>query len=156
MKKIAVISDTHGNRTAVEMLFPIFEECDYIVHLGDTSDDGSKIRARFPNKTYLVNGNCDFMKLGEDEFTLEIEGVKIFATHGHLYSAKHTLDKLAYRAKELGCGIVLYGHTHAADERDAGGVKLLNPGTLSRYSQKSYGYLVIDGTKAVFKIVTIN
>lgn len=150
-----LISDTHGNRRAVEELDHLFAESDYIIHLGDTSDDGAKIRAKYPDKTYLLNGNCDFMKLGENELTLEIEGLKIFATHGHLYSVKYTFEKLAARAKELGCNIALYGHTHRADERELHGIKLINPGSLSRYSQKSYGYLVIDGEKAVFKAVTV-
>lgn len=155
MKKIAIVSDTHGNRKAWEGLEGIFSESDYVIHLGDTSDDGAKIRAKFPDKTYLINGNCDFMKLGEDELTLQIEQVKLFAAHGHLYSAKYTLDKLAARAKELGCTVALYGHTHRAEEREVNGVTLFNPGTLSRYGAKSYGYLVIDGKKAVFKIVPI-
>ncbi len=153
MKTVVIVSDTHGNRRAVEALDGIFAECDLIIHLGDTSDDGNKIRAKFPGKTYLVNGNCDFAKLGEDELVLQVEDVKIFATHGHLYSAKHTLSKLAARAKELDCSVVLYGHTHRAEERSLDNIMLLNPGTLSRYGLKSYGYLVINGDKAVFKIV---
>lgn len=155
MKKIVIISDTHGNRRAWEELDYIFSESDYIIHLGDTSDDGAKIRAKYPDKTYLVNGNCDFMKLGENELILEIEGLRIFATHGHLYSAKYTLEKIAARAKELECKLALYGHTHRADEREISGVTLINPGTLSRYAEKSYGYLVIDGEKFVFKAVNV-
>lgn len=155
MKTLVIVSDTHGNRRALEQLEPVFAECDFILHLGDTSDDGAKLRAKFPDKTYLVNGNCDFMKLGENELVLQVEEVKIFATHGHLYSAKHTLAKLAARAKELGCSVVLYGHTHRAEEREVQGVMLCNPGALSRYAQKSYGYLVINGGKAVFKTVPV-
>lgn len=156
MKTVTVISDTHGNRRALDKLATVFAESDYIIHLGDTSDDGVGLRTAYPDKTFLVNGNCDFVKLGVNELTLQIEGVKIFATHGHLYSAKHTHDRLVRRAKELDCNIVLYGHTHRADEREIDGVMVLNPGTLSRYAQKSYGYLVINGTKAVFKIVDLD
>lgn len=153
MKTITVISDSHGNRRALDALCGVFEESDYILHLGDTSGDGGYIRAKFPEKTYLVNGNCDPVKLGENELVLEIEGVKIFATHGHLYSAKQTLLKLAARAKELGCAAVLYGHTHKADEREIDGVALINPGAMTRYIQKSYCYLVVNGEKIVWKIV---
>lgn len=139
----------------LETLNGIFSEADYIIHLGDTSGDGSKIRAEFPDKTVLINGNCDLVKLGEDETVLEIEGVKIFATHGHLYSAKTTLKRLADRAKELNCKIALYGHTHCAREDEFDGVTLINPGNMSRYSQNSYCYMVINGGKAVSKIVTL-
>ncbi len=153
MKTIIVVSDTHGNRRAIEELFPVMGECDYIIHLGDTSQDGAYIRAAFPQKTYVVNGNCDLMKAGENELTLTVEGVKIFACHGHMYSVKYTQAKLIERAKALGCGVALYGHTHSAFEGEVDGVLVVNPGTLSRYSKKSYCYLVINGAKAVAKIV---
>lgn len=153
MKKIAVVSDTHGNRRDIEKLFPIFDEADIIIHLGDTSQDGNFIRASFPSKSVLLNGNCDLYKLGEDEVTLDIEGVKVFACHGHLYSVKRSTERLVYRARELGCAVALYGHTHSADESEISGVLAINPGTLSRYSKKSYCYLVINGEKAVPKIV---
>lgn len=155
MKTITVVSDTHGNRRALEKLENIFSECDYIIHLGDTSQDGAYIRTNHPDKTYLLNGNCDGVKFGEDELTLDIEGVRIFATHGHLYSAKTTCLKLIARANELNCNVALYGHTHRPREEDIGGVKLINPGTLSRYSQNSYCYLVISDGKAVCKIVEL-
>lgn len=153
MKSVVIVSDTHGNRRALEALFPVMEESDYIIHLGDTSQDGGYLRARFPDKTYIVNGNCDLVKLGENELVLEIENVKIFACHGHLYSVKYTTAKLAARAKELGCGVALFGHTHSAYEGETDGVLLINPGTLSRYSHKSYCYLIVNGGKAVAKIV---
>lgn len=156
MKTIVVISDSHGNMRALESLDGIFSESDYIVHLGDTSGDGAKILKKFPEKTILINGNCDPIRCGDNERVLQIEGVKIFATHGHLYSAKTTLSRLAARAKELGCGVCLYGHTHRAREDEINGVLLINSGTMSRYSRNSYCYLVINGDKAVSKIVYLN
>lgn len=155
MTTVTVLSDTHGNRRAIDKIGNILEESDVIIHLGDTSADGSYIRKLYGAKTVLVNGNCDPLKLGEDETVTEIEGVKIFATHGHLYSAKSTLLKLASRAKELGCQIALYGHTHGAREDEIDGVKLINPGCMTRYSQNSYCYIAIHGGKTVSKIVEI-
>lgn len=156
MKTIAVVSDSHGNRQALDGLDGIFSESDYIIHLGDTSSDGNYIKRKFPEKTFVLNGNCDIWNLGENEQIIEVEGVKIFACHGHKYSVKTTFTPLATRAKELGCKIALYGHTHDADERETDGVMLLNPGALSRYSQKSYLYLVINNGKFTQKIVRIN
>lgn len=155
MKKVVIISDTHGNMPKITALYGIFKECDYIIHLGDTSGDGSKIKKEFGDKVILINGNCDPVKLGENEAVLEIEGVKIFATHGHLYSAKTTLNGLYMRGNEENCQIVLYGHTHRAREDEIDGVTLINPGNLSRYSQNSYCYLVINGNKFTSKIVVI-
>ena len=59
MKTVAVLSDTHGNRKAIDRLSQILSECDYIIHLGDTSEDGAYIRSNYGSKTYLLNGNCD-------------------------------------------------------------------------------------------------
>lgn len=156
MKSIIVISDTHGNRAAVEKLYPLFAECDMIIHLGDTSSDGAKIRADFPGKTYLVNGNCDIPRLGEDEITLEVEGVKIFACHGDGYGVKRGRARLAERAASAGAAIALYGHTHEAVEDNIDGVTLFNPGTLIRYSPfKSYLYLAVYDGKFTGKIVEL-
>lgn len=156
MKKIVVVSDSHGNRQALDSLDTIFVESDCIIHLGDTSSDGGYIRNKYPDKTVVINGNCDFISVGERERILNIEGVNILACHGHTYSVKSTLSRLAKRAKDAGCRIALYGHTHDAKESEIDGVTLLNPGTLSKYSQKSYLYLVINGDKFTQKIVRID
>ena len=153
MKTVTVLSDTHGNRRAIEKLDTVLRESDYIIHLGDTSGDGEYIRRLYGSKTFIINGNCDAVKLGENELVTEIEGVKIFATHGHLYSAKQTLLKLAERAKSLECTLALYGHTHCAREDVIDGVTLINPGCMTRYSANSYCYFVINGAKFTHKIV---
>ena len=154
MKKITVVSDSHGNRRDLDGLDGIFSESDIIIHLGDTSFDGNYVKDKF-TQTVLINGNCDPAKLGEDEKVLQVEKVKIFACHGHLYSAKSTLLKLAARAKKLGCKIALYGHTHRASEDLIDGVTLINPGALYRYGEKSYLYLVVNGEKFTAKIVPL-
>lgn len=155
MKTVTVISDSHGNRRALDALSSVFAESDYIIHLGDTSSDGAYIRKQFPDKTYLLNGNCDLVKLGEREMVLQIEDVKVFACHGDLYGVKSGYDRLAYKAEQEGCSIALFGHTHRATETERGGVTLFNPGTLSRYSENSYLYLVINKDKAVGKVVKL-
>lgn len=154
MKKIVVVSDSHGNRQALDGLCAVIAEADAVFHLGDTSSDGAYLRAKFPGKCTVINGNCDFMKVGEDEAVMSFEGVKIFACHGHAYGVKQTPYRLAARAEELGCAVALYGHTHRADESRIGGVTLINPGSLTRYGRKSYAYLVITGDKCVCKIVS--
>ena len=156
MTTVVIVSDSHGNRQALDSLDPLFAESDLIIHLGDTSSDGGYIRTKYPDKTEVINGNCDFVSVGEKEKILNIEGVKIFCCHGHLYSVKSTLARLAKRAKELDCRIALYGHTHDAKESETDGITLLNPGTLSRYSDKSYLYLVINGDDFTQKIVRIS
>lgn len=155
MKTALVLSDTHGYRRGIEELDSLFAENDYIIHLGDTSADGNVIRTKYPQKTILINGNCDLAPLGDNEKVIDIEGIKIFACHGHRYSVKTTLARLAERAKELGCTVALYGHTHTARADVIEGVTLLNPGTGSRYAARSYLYLVVNGGKFTYKIVSL-
>ena len=152
MTTITVLSDTHGNRKAIDRIAEILKESDMVIHLGDTSQDGNYIK-KYNKNTYIINGNCDVMPCGEREMIIEAENVKIFACHGHLYSVKSSPSRLAARAKEAGCTVALYGHTHKAAEEENDGVLLLNPGTMSRYSRNSYMYLVINGNKTVAKIV---
>lgn len=152
MKTITVVSDTHGNIAAIEKLFGVFGESDYIIHLGDTSSDGQVIRRAFPDKTYLLNGNCDLSRLGESEIILQVEGVKIFACHGDMYGVKRGYDRIAYKAEQEGCAVALFGHTHIPEEKHIGNVDLYNPGTLRKYGNNTYLYLVINGDKAVGKI----
>lgn len=156
MKSVCVLSDSHGNHSAIEKLYPVFEECNYVIHLGDYAADGLKIKKAFGEKVFLLNGNCDAIKIGEDELTLEIDGVKIFACHGDKYGVKSSYDKLAYRAEELLCDVALFGHTHCATEINIGNVQLFNPGNLKKYSTNSYLYLILNNGKAVGKIVEIN
>ncbi|MBO5525244.1 MAG: metallophosphoesterase [Clostridia bacterium] len=155
MTTMIILSDTHGNKADIDKLATVLSESDYIVHLGDVTTDMKEVSALYPDKTYRVVGNCDFYPMG-DEQILEIEGHRIFMCHGHRYGVKSSLERLAYRAKELDCDIALYGHTHEARIEEIGGVLTVNPGCMTRYSiDKSYCYLCIHGKKVVPTIVPI-
>lgn len=156
MKTLVAVSDSHGNMSAVERLDRIFSESDLIVHLGDTSGDGNKIRAKYPEKTVVLNGNCDFMRLGDDQRVIRVEGVNVFACHGDRFGVKSDRERLAKAAAALGCTVALYGHTHVPLAEEIGGVTLLNPGALSRFGSGTYLYLVVNGDKTVYKIVSLS
>ena len=155
MKKLIVISDTHGNYKAVEELLPLVAENDYVIHLGDGAGDMRGVRSQYPEKIYTVGGNCDFLSVLPSEGELEIEGVKIFYCHGHKYGVKSERLTLALEAKRRGCDIALYGHTHIAMIDELEGVTLINPGSLRFPVGKggSYCYLVINKDKATPVIV---
>ena len=146
MKKIVVISDTHRNKQALAKLADIMFESDYVFHLGDCYDDFMDYAYALKEKAFQVHGNCDW---GSDtEIVTEIEGHKILATHGHEYGVKQTRDKLYRRAKELGCDLVFYGHTHVAEIETVKGITFINPGCMTPYSpKKSFAYVVISGEK---------
>ena len=130
--KIAVFSDTHGNTArmleAVRALKP-----DALIHLGDFEKDTEPLRREFPDiPLYSVCGNCDFYPKAPSGAVVELGGVKAFLTHGHLYNVDWSTDSLVYAAQEAGCRIAMYGHTHIPDNAEAGGVKIVNPGTAGK------------------------
>lgn len=154
MKTFVILSDTHGRRSAVEKLRPLFAENDYIVHLGDGVSDMREVSGIYPEKLYQVRGNCDF-SYASDELIIEAEGVRILCCHGHKYGVKSALDRLAAHAKELDCEIALYGHTHRAAIDEVDGVTCINPGSLGSYSAPSYCYLVLHNKKATPTLVPL-
>lgn len=155
MKKIIVLSDTHGSRKGIDKLRPLIAENDYIIHLGDGAGDMREIMDEYPDKVYLVSGNCDFCAPFPNEGVLEVECLKILFCHGHRYGVKQHLYSLMEEAKKQRCDIVLYGHTHDATITQIEGITFINPGTL-RYPAGeggSYCYLVVNKDKATPVIV---
>ena len=150
MKKLVIISDTHGNFSALENLLPIMKESDFIFHLGDFVRDIKQFERELGDKIISVKGNCDGCG---DDCLIELDNVKILLTHGDKYSVKWSLLKLKYKAKELGVNVVFYGHTHNADILEEDGIYFINPGCMNRFSNKSYCYAVIMDGKIVPSIV---
>ena len=64
------------------------------------------------------------------DMLIEIGGVKMYLTHGHMMAS---FLSLAYRAKEKGAKVALFGHTHEAMCEMMDGVMLLNPGSAGNY-----------------------
>ena len=155
MKKLIIISDSHGNVKGVDDLLPLVAENDYLIHLGDGVTDIRELRDAYPNKVYFCAGNCDFYSQYPTEGVLEVGGVRIFYCHGHQYGVKQDLLTLALATKSRGCDVALYGHTHEANIKQYDGVTLINPGTLRYGVGKggSYCYLVIHQGKIAPVIV---
>ena len=57
--------------------------------------------------------------------------MRILAVHGHEQHVKYEMNytTLAKFAREQGCDMAVFGHTHIAYEGETDGVKLLNPGS---------------------------
>lgn len=135
---------------------PTLKENDYVFFLGDGLNDFNNVFAEIPDKFYFVSGNCDFDR-SIKECIVEVEGKKIFLTHGDTYGVKTSLDRIYYRAKELGVDIVFYGHTHFAKIEEIDGIQFINPGSFSKYAfPSSYCYTVITKEKIISKIVEIS
>jgi len=154
MKTLVILSDTHHNFEAIKNLNTVMAESDYIIHLGDNSSDMKDYYKNYAEKMIAIDGNCDTGS--EKEAFLEIEDRKILITHGDNFNVKTGPIKLASYAKEKGCDIVLFGHTHTPLIEEQNGILFINPGCMTKYSlTKTYCYLVIHKEKAIAKIVEI-
>ncbi len=155
MTKLIILSDTHGNRKGVEKILPLIAENDIVIHLGDGAGDMREAMRLYPDKVYLCAGNCDFFSPFPEEGILEVERLTLFYCHGHKYGVKRDLHALAKAAKEKGCEIALYGHTHDGLISQIDGVTLINPGSmrLPIDGGGSYCYLVIEKDKTTPVIV---
>src|SRR5687768_15935908 len=115
--KILVISDTHGETDKAKEAIEKNRDIDLIIHLGDYFRDAQKLSDLFPEiPVEYIYGNSDFM-IGDvpAEKTLELDGKRIFITHGHRYSVKWDYNRLHKKAEELHADVLLFGHTHIAE-----------------------------------------
>lgn len=154
--KILILSDTHGNQSAIETVVEK-EDADLCIHLGDNFRDAIYINDSLNVEAVAVKGNCDDEEYAEEDMVLDIEGHKIFLTHGHNYNVNITLDNLYYKAKSLNCHIALYGHTHKNLKENTKDLIIMNPGSLSkpRGCKASYGLLYIEEDKIEAKIIEL-
>lgn len=127
MKKIGVLSDTHGKLR--EEVLEILQGCDVILHAGDCNTPQVLERLREIAPLYVVRGNADKEWAEELPQTLseEICGLRFFMVH----------NKKEIPADITGYDLVVYGHSHKYEERREGNCLYLNPGSCGprRFSQ---------------------
>lgn len=134
------------------------EKPDYVIHLGDHSRDADDLMRKYPMLAVLsLRGNCDLGDLlTPEKAEVVYGGVRIFATHGHLYGVKNSLLRLYMAAKESAANIALFGHTHCALCQKKDDIWLLNPGSCGRGSLKTYAVITIENGNADCEIKTID
>ena len=146
--KIAVFSDSHGYPERMLRAIEHFKP-ELVLHLGDGGRDVDKIKTQFPEiPLKAVKGNCDISGNLPETATMTINGIKLFMTHGHLFSVKQTPAMLISHAVTEGANIVLFGHTHTAANYFEQGVMVINPGTAGYPPMKNFVELEIgeDGS----------
>ncbi len=140
--KILLFSDSHG--AVGNMIEAIEKEKDFymVVFAGDVAKDAEELRLCYPRLCIaeVVGNNDFFVKSIPEDRLFELEGKRIFLTHGHKYNVKYSTAQLAAAAKRQGADIAIYGHTHFRDFDVVNGVTLINSGT----ARKSYGVLTIE------------
>lgn len=132
--KIIVFSDSHRDFNSMMKAIEKESNISMIIHAGDVLSDVEDLKIMYPQYNIVyVKGNNDLWDRSapEDRF-FEIEGVRIFLTHGHNYGVKYSTAALAKKANELGADICIFGHTHQAFNEVSGSITLFNPGCASR------------------------
>ena len=150
--KILVFSDSHND--IISMVRTVENNRpDMIIHLGDNYNDAQILKTKFPEIHFeTVVGNCDF----ESAHTIkifEVEGIKFFITHGHLYGVKTRMDRLIKKGCEEQADIVLFGHTHKAYLSKENGMWVINPGIINKIFTPTYAQIIIENGQADCEII---
>lgn len=166
--KLMIASDIHGSAYYCQKMIDAFHQqnADKLLLLGDILYHGPRndlpkdynpkavIEMLNPlrDKLMCVRGNCDcevdqmvldFPVLA-DYAMLYVDGVTIFATHGHT----HNCDNLPPLNKG---DILLHGHTHIPALKDMGSYTYINPGSVSIPKEGSdHSYLIMDNGEFSF------
>lgn len=145
--KLLIISDTHrAIINPLNVLKKINKKINGVIHLGDGADDVTKLKNNYPElEFYNICGNCDFGSNIEQEKVIDLNGKRIFITHGHIYSVDFGLDRIYYAAQEKNADICLFGHTHKPLIEYADNILIMNPGSISKpRSSNICSYGIID------------
>lgn len=151
MTKLLIVSDTHGKISKLDDVVRKYSgKFNLLIHLGDRSYDALSLQESVYN-IIIIKGNIEIdspkmKEVGAYEQVLDVEGLRVFATHGHRYSVHSTMVFLKKRAKEVKADLVLFGHTHEKYLDMNDGIMYFNPGALEN---GDYGVIDIDNGEIV-------
>ena len=156
--RIGVLSDSHGDKLAMDRAAKFLCQCDMIYHLGDNFKDIQYLSKKVKVPIKGVLGNCDLQVKEIDELIDEVNGIRVFLTHGHKFGVNYNLFKLRFKAMETNSKLILYGHTHIGKIEEDEGVFYINPGSISEPRGGSYRSIAVidtDGNKIIPTLISI-
>ncbi len=115
--RVVVVSDTHRDfRTLYRIVEKHREEAALFLHLGDGEQEVEDLRLLHPELPLLaVRGNCDGSAEEPGSRVASAGSTRIYMAHGHDLGVRSSTSLLVRMARENGCRIALYGHTHKGD-----------------------------------------
>lgn len=167
--KLLIASDIHGSAYWCGRLMEEIrrEDPDRILLLGDLLYHGPRndlprdyapkkvipMLSAVKEKVLAVRGNCDAevdqmvlpFPCMADYAQLLVDGKTFYLTHGH-HAAPNSLPPLP------GGSIFLSGHTHVKLDETVGGVRCLNPGSVSIPKDGSHSCILYEDGNFSFKI----
>ncbi|WP_206458117.1 metallophosphoesterase family protein [Anaerovorax sp. IOR16] len=122
MKRIAIISDTHG--LLRDEVKEELEASDIVIHAGDINTDSIVQELKGYGELYIVRGNNDkdWAEYLPKLLAVTIEGVQFLIVHNKKDIPENLTD----------IDVVIYGHSHKYDEKVRDGILLLNPGSCGK------------------------
>lgn len=133
--KVLLVSDTHGRDLLLEEVIEI-EKPEFLCHMGDVEHSEDYIRMIAGCPVEIVAGNNDYRANLEQEILFELEGFRIFMTHGHYYYVYGDTEYLREAGYQKGADIVLFGHTHKPTLEIEKDLIIANPGSLTYPRQR--------------------
>ena len=112
MKKIGLLSDTHGSID--ERIFDFFQSCDEVWHAGDIGNYETleKLNQKFEVRAVYGNIDGDDIRRSCKEFLFfKIEDVNILITHIGGYPSHYDFKAFS-KIKELKPNLFVCGHSH--------------------------------------------
>lgn len=169
--KLFIASDIHGSAYWCEKMLSAYreEKADRLLLLGDILYHGPRndlpkdyspkrvieLLSDYKDELLCVRGNCDTevdqmvlpFPILADYAVLSVDGVDIYATHGHKFGADNP--------PPIKKGdILLCGHTHIAADEEKEGFRYINPGSVSIPKEDTgNGYIIFE--KGVFTRKTL-
>lgn len=138
--KILLVSDSHGNNSALDELAIKYPKMDLYLHAGDSQAMEWSIQ---PFESVL--GNCDYYGNYPEHMLLPIPG-------GYLWMQHHpTID--INKLKENNVRLFIYGHTHKRLLEKKEGILFVNPGSIS-FTRDGHdlSYAIIEITEKDIKV----
>ena len=118
--------------------------------LGDGETDLVTLRGSYPDlPIYTVRGNCDLRSTQPLILNAVVSGFRFYAVHGHQHEVKYddSVRELCYAALRADADVVLFGHTHLPYLDHHLGMEIMNPGSIGKVKNPSYGLLTIEDGK---------
>lgn len=152
--RIGIMGDTHGSSFSIQQAVAAADPVDFWLHTGDFYRDAMLLSAFTGLSVTAVAGNCDGRSEAKPDEFIEVEGYRIWLTHGHRYGVKSGLNELCDWARRYEADIVVFGHTHQAEILNEAGLLLLNPGSAAMPRQgkkRTIGVLELKPQRSGFQ-----
>lgn len=149
MKKILVVSDSHGRKDILnELAERYLNKVDRFVHCGDSELSSTDLIWEIMT---TVRGNCDYDYGLKDTFLFDMGDLTMVTVHGHHHGVKNSNKEMKEEAKRNGATIVFYGHSHIPVAEQEDGIIFINPGSISQprgpIHEKTYCILEIENNR---------